>query len=354
MWNSPSRALGLGRLSGMGAVPFTATYPVGLSAACGTSRQYRPTPEASTSEVYDIVESIVTPADNAPTTIRRGAIIGTAPTYRNTPWDDTTLDCFSLNDAYVLPHFKRASGWFDLHPIPEMVFRPKGERKVRPEHAPVGGYLRPEGHLEWLKTRTFPVYLHDCTECDCAARLEKWSRGELPGTTRPHDPYPFPKWPNARPFPQKAVDAKFGTYFSSTPALMLAWMLMESYREVQIFGIHLATEWEYIMQRPNMEFLIGIALSQGVQFIIPEKSTLLKGKHRYAVESKPDLDLERVQRRMALIKDEGARLQQRLAKVSWYARGEKDDIRARLGVLDLELLDCRQEYGRLAAISRVA
>ena len=108
------------------------------------------------------------------------------------------------------------------------------------------------------------------------------------------------------------------------------------------------------MQRPNLEFLIGMALSQGVQFVIPEKSTLLKGRHKYAVESKPDLDLERIQRRMALIKDDGARLRQRLAKVAWYARGEKADIVSRLSVLDLELMDCRQEYGRLAAISRVA
>lgn len=258
--------------------------------------------------------------------VKRGCIVGTAPTFKNTPWDDQSLDIFSLNDAYVLPGFKRASGWFDLHPIPEMVFRPKGEKKVRPEHAPVGGYLRPEGHLEWLKTRNFPVYLQQA-----------------------------PKgWTHAHEFPFTELQQRFGSYFSSTPAWILAWMLAAGYKEIHIYGIHLATEWEYIHQRPNMEFLIGVALAQGVQFVIPEKSSLLKGRHKYAIEPKPDLDLERVQRRMALIKDEGARLQQRLAKLSWYARGEKADILARLGVLDLELMDARQEYGRLAAISRVA
>jgi hypothetical protein len=283
--------------------------------------------------------------------VKRAAIIGTAPTYKDAPWDDPAVYIGGLNDGYVLPHMKRASFWMDVHPIPEMVFRPKGERQVRPEHAPVGAYLRPEGHLEWLKTRNFPVYLHDCRECDCEAKWQAYKRGEIPYA---HEPYPFPTWPNARPFPQKAVEARFGTYFSSTPALMLALLLMEGYRDIGIFGIHLATEFEYVMQRPNMEFLIGMALAQGVSFTIPDKSTLLRGKHKYAVEPKPDLDLERIQRRMALIKDEGARFQKRLAGLSWYARGEKADIVARLKVLDLELADARQEYGRLAALARVA
>jgi hypothetical protein len=277
--------------------------------------------------------------------VKRGAIIGTAPTFRNTPWQDQGLDLLSLNDAYVLPGFARASGWFDLHPIPEMVFRPKGERKVAPEHAPVGGYLRPEGHLDWLKTRAFPVYLHDCHEAGCY---------DLPVEKRSHEPYPFPNWPNAKPFPFKAIQARFGTYFSSTPAWMLAWMLMEGYRDISIYGIHLSTEWEYINQRPNMEFLLGMALAQGVSFTIPQRSSLLKGRHKYAIEPKPDLHIEKCERRIHAIKVEGQRLQQRLAALPWYAQFEKGDIRSRLAVLDLEIMDARQEQARLAALSRVA
>lgn len=288
-------------------------------------------------------------------TIKRGAIVGTAPTFKNTPWQDQTLDVLSLNDAYVLPGFARASGWFDLHPIPEMVFRPKGERRVLPQHAPVGGYLRPEGHLEWLKTRPFPVYLHDCQEAHCAEFLARWERGELPWViNRPHEPYPFPKWSNAQKFPFTAVEQQFGQYFQSTPALMLAWMLMVGYRDIHIYGIHLATEWEYIHQRPNLEFLIGIALAQGVSFTIPSRSTLLRGKHRYAIEPKPDLGMEREERRIALLKAEGQQLQKRLTQLKWYQRGTMADIHARLRVLDLEVTDARQRQQQLAALARVA
>lgn len=269
------------------------------------------------------MESIITSPEN---TVRRGAIVGTAPTFKVTPWQDATLDIFSLNDAYVLPGFARASGWFDLHPIAEMVFRPKGERKVSIDDAPVGAYLRPEGHLEWLKTRTFPVYLQQAN----------------------------PNWPHSRAFPFTEIEQRYGSYFSSTPAWMLAWMLLEGYTEIHIYGIHLATEWEYIHQRPNMEFLIGLALSRGVQFVIPERSSLLKGRHKYALEHKPDLDIERAERRAQRIKIEGQQLHQRLATLSWYARGQRADITARLRVLDLELADARQEMGRLTALARVA
>lgn len=277
--------------------------------------------------------------------VKRVAIIGTAPTFRLTPWDDPTVQIASLNDAYVLPGFKRADFWMDLHPFSEMVFRPKDERKVRPEHAPVGAYLRPQGHLDWLKAQPFPVYLHDCREAGCA---------DLPPETRSHTPYDFPNWPNARPFPFKAIEAKYGQYFSSTPAWMLAFYLLEGYTEVGIYGIHLATEWEYIYQRPNMEFLIGMALAQGVQFTIPERSSLLKGKHKYAVEPKPNLDLERAERKVAGIKAEGQALQQRLVGLSWYASSQARDIHARLRVLDLELSDARQEHARLTSLASVA
>lgn len=300
------------------------------------------------------MDSIISP-ETPEQTLKQVCIVGTAPTWRLTPWDDQAMEIASLNDAYVLPGFRRASVWFDLHPISEMIFRPKGEQMVRPEHAPVGGYLRPEGHLEWLKTRAFPVYLHDCVECDCAQRLQDWNDGKLPHIdVKPHDPYPFPNWPNARRFPFKAVEAQYGTYFSSTPAWMLAFFLMNGYMKIPIFGIHLATAWEYQHQRPNMEFLIGMALARGVQFVIPDRSSLLRGKHKYAVEPKPGLEIERVERRAHFIKQQGARLQQRLAKLSWYQRGEAADIQARLNVLDIELMDARQEIGRLQALARVA
>ena len=48
--------------------------------------------------------------------VTRGAIVGTAPTWKNTPWDEPNDGVPSLSDAYAVQGFQRASGWFDLYP----------------------------------------------------------------------------------------------------------------------------------------------------------------------------------------------------------------------------------------------
>lgn len=277
----------------------------------------------------DIVETAVP-------TLKRGTILGTASTWKICPFADASLDVFGLNDGYILG-VPRASAWFDLHPFPEMVFRT--ERRVQASTVPAGAYLRPHGHLDWLKSRPFPVWLHDCEEAECAS---------LPADKRHHTPYPFPDWPNAQKFPFRALRARYGSYFSSTPAWMLAWMLEQVYTEVHIYGIHLATEWEYIRQRPNLEFLIGMALGRGTQFVIPDRSSLLKGKFVYAIEPKPDIALDRVNVQIQTVKLAGQQLQQALAQAPWYGRAA---IRRRLEVVNLELLDARQEQARLQALA---
>lgn len=273
-------------------------------------------------------ESVTTPTVTATLPdrpVKRCAIVGTAPTWRQTPWADLTLDVFSLNDAYVLG-LPRATAWFDLHPIAQMAFVPKGQNKVSVHAVPIGAYLRPEGHLDWLKTRPFPIYL-------AQAR---------------------PDWPHSQAFPFEAMEAKYGHYFGSTPAWMLAWALEQGYTEIHIYGIHLATEWEYRQQRPNLEFLIGIALARGVSIVIPDRSPLLKSKYRYALEPKPEIPLDRVRRRLDQIRAEGAHLHQALAHTPWYARGRKKDLRSRLAVVDIELLDAQVEWRRASTLYQIA
>lgn len=253
------------------------------------------------------------------------AIVGTAPTWTLTPWQDTSVDILGLNDGYALGWRKgwaglpRATHWFDLHPFSQMSFRPKGQTVVRPDEVPVGAYLRPEGHLEWLKTRPFPVYLNEA----------------------PAD------WTNAHTFPRAELEAKHGQYFCSTPAWMLVWALEQGYNEIHIYGIHLATEWEYVSQRPNFEFWVRHAIDRGAKVVLPQRCPLLKSKHVYAYEPKPDIPLQMLQARMAAIKHEGAKLQKELAGLGRFALGARADLAARLEVVDCELADAKQAYARV-------
>ncbi len=67
---------------------------------------------------------------------KRCAIVGTAESWKDTPWDDPSLEIWSLNDAYSLNGFQRADRWFELHPTDKFYFRPKQQRAVYAELVP--------------------------------------------------------------------------------------------------------------------------------------------------------------------------------------------------------------------------
>lgn len=261
--------------------------------------------------------------------LKRCAIIGTAPSWKHCPWADTTLECWGLNDGYLLG-VPRADRWYDLHPTHQMDFRPTGQRHVQATEARLGTYLRPEGHLSWLQTRPFPVYLQQ-------ARAD---------------------WPTSRTFPKEEILAAFAPvwplrsskqgvvtpgpdYEVSTPAWMLMHAIVEGFTEISVWGIHLATAWEYQMQRPNFEWLLGVAAGRGIKIVLPTTTPLCRSAYQYAYAPKADLPLQLAQQRIDRIKAEGLRVRQQRLSQPWHAVPLKRDLDARLAALDTELLDAR-------------
>src|SRR6185436_3543195 len=176
----------------------------------------------------------------------RIAIVGTAPSWRMTPWHDAGLHIASLNDAYQMDGFERVDEWYDMHPLDKFHLVPEpppGQKPIIYAHQiPIGSYVRPSKHLDWLATQTIPIWLHP----DHAT--------QLPASAT---------WPSARAFPRAALEEEFGRYFTSTPGWMLAHAISRGAREIHIYGIHLSTESEYMEQRPNFEYLIGRVLGRG-------------------------------------------------------------------------------------------
>ena len=224
--------------------------------------------------------------------MERFCITGTAPSWRMTPWHDTGLTVASMNDAYQMDGFERADEFFDIHPLDHFYFVPEagpGQRPVIYSHQiPHGHYVRPARHLDWLATQTIPVWLHP----DHATQL------------------PASKdWPSARAFPKAEIEAEFGTYFTSTPAWMMAHAILRGCKELHIYGIHLSTESEYIEQRPNFEYLAGRLLGRGrmkttvhegirryetpdALLVLPEAAPILRSNFQYAFEVSPRRVLE--------------------------------------------------------------
>jgi len=211
----------------------------------------------------------------------RVCIVGTAQSWNKTPWNDPGLWLISMNDAYRMKGFVRADAWYDLHPLDKFHF--PDTDKVFAHTVPVGHYCRPKGHLEWLAQQTIPVWLNPDyrTQCPEAAT-----------------------WPLARAFPKAEIEAHFGTYFASSPGWMIGQALMEGVKELHIYGIHLATQSEYIEQRPNFEMLCGALLGRGKRtmsvkdglrryesadgvLILPEASPVLSSNFQYAFQPRP-------------------------------------------------------------------
>lgn len=262
--------------------------------------------------------------------LRRVAIIGTAQSWNQCPWADQSLEVWGLNDAYMIG-VPRANRWYDLHPPSQMTFRPSAQRAVPPAEVPIGGYMRPHGHLEWLASRPMSVYIQHAR----------------------------PDWPTSRTFPIEEILAFFQPHWPwrltrrgviepgkdyevSTPSWMLMHAIMEGYTEIHVYGIHLATHWEYVQQRPNFEWLLGLAAGRGIKIVLPLSAPICQSPYRYAYELKADIPLQQVEQQVLAVKMNGLKLRQQLAALPWYARGQKADIERQLQRREVELLDLRQ------------
>jgi hypothetical protein len=263
--------------------------------------------------------------------MQRVAIVGTAPSWRLTPWNDPGLRILGLNDAYQL-RWPRADEWYDLHPMDKFYYTPG--RKVFAHEVPAGWYVRPEGHVEWLRQQAIPVWLQSA---------------------------PPDGWLHARAFPWEDIRATFGQYFQSSPALMLAHAILRGAKEIHIYGIHLATEHEYIEQRPNFEYLIGRALGAGkireskhqgcityetedARIVMPEASPLLRSNFRYALEPRPAATLEPLKWELHKLQIKHARVVQALKTRKWWQPASS--TQAQLWYLEAALDDAHQQLRR--------
>lgn len=244
---------------------------------------------------------------------RRICIAGTAPTWKEIPWDDPTLEIWALNDMHLL-RIPRADRWFDLHPLDKMHFR-KPNKKVIASDVPAGYFVRPEGHLDFLRSQPIPVYVQDANALGS---------------------------PNAVTFPKADVQKALGPHFASSPAWMVGLALLEGCTELHIYGIHLATEWEYLKQKPNLSYLLGVAVGRGIKVVLPKGSPLLRESHEYAYQADPDIPKVAIQKRIEHLQYERAQIKHALKQQKWWKRdGNLVNLKSRLSWLDAQIMDAQ-------------
>ena len=242
---------------------------------------------------------------------RRICIVGTAPTWRDAPWGDPSVEMWLLNDMWLL-NPSRADRWYDLHPFDKFHYSKVGKKQLG-HQVPAGYFVRPEGHLDALRRMTIPVYVQD------AAQLGS---------------------PNAVTFPKAEVEKSVGPYFASSPAWMVGHAIAEGATEIQIFGIHLATDWEYLKQKPNMSFLLGVAAGKGIKVIVPKTAPLIRESHQYAYQADPDLPRVAIKKRIQDLEQQLGAIEKQLAVRRWWKRVDPNLV-SRKAWLQAQIMDAQ-------------
>ncbi len=105
---------------------------------------------------------------------------------------------------------------------------------------------RKEGYLQRLKEVDVPLYMQEAY-IDTATR-----------------------------YPLEQVAEITGAYWNSSIGYMLALAIHEGVDRIGVWGVDMKADDEYGYQRPNCEYLIGLARGKGIDVVIPEESPLCK------------------------------------------------------------------------------
>ncbi len=165
------------------------------------------------------------------------AIVGTAPSSRMlAPFADLAWDIWACSPGNMntLP---RVDVWFEMH---KNLHWPEYEAYGKP-------------YLEWLSKQAFPVYMQDQFY-----------------------------FPHALSYPVDEMVKEFGgDFFSSSFVWMMAMAITKGYKEIGLYGVDMASQQEYILQRPGFYFFKREAERRGIKVDAPRESDIMQSPGLY-------------------------------------------------------------------------
>ena len=175
------------------------------------------------------------------------AMVGFSSNHRHlAPFDDPNIEIWGLNRLHQQDWFTRSDRMFQLHPIKYLqscIGLSDGDRK----------------HYEWLtQEHDFPIYTQ-----------KKYV--EFPASVK------YPIW---------EMRQKFGNFYTSTLAYMMALALHEGYNHFELYGFDMQADTEYRHQRDSTEYFIGLTEGLGHDVFLPSNCSLINGSlGMYAYET---------------------------------------------------------------------
>ena len=159
---------------------------------------------------------------------KRAAIIGAGDYRKYAPWEDDSW-CWWMINEIAQPRFDRM---FELHPMAVQNAR----------------------ELAWLAECPAPCYVLDLDEC-------------------------VGKVKNAVQYPLERILEQTGgrRYFTCTFAFQVALAVTEGFEEIGLWGVDLdlGTQRERLVEKPCVEYWLGLAEGKGVTVTLPPGATLL-------------------------------------------------------------------------------
>lgn len=170
--------------------------------------------------------------------MRKVAIVGSHPATKHyAPFDDPEYDIWVFNEAANIDWCKRASGVFQMHD--PSVYRSPHNRTDKK-------------HWEWLQEAHDDLYI--------------WMQEKDPDV------------PNSSAYPWKNVVKKLLPgfkwasgeqieYATSTVAYAIALAVWLEYDQIDMYGVDMESNTEYIYQRDCVAFWTGLALGRGIKVV---------------------------------------------------------------------------------------
>jgi len=162
--------------------------------------------------------------------MRKIAIVGLATSTHDAAPFDTDWEMWGL--PWDNGYWFRYDRLFEMHDL-ELLKKPESKR--------------PKDYMERLRTCHIPLYM----------QKENFLN------------------PHIKKYPLIEVIDYIGDYFNSSIAYMIALAIYEGCDEIGIWGVDMTDSEEYAYQRPNAEYLLGLAHGLGINLSIPEQSSLL-------------------------------------------------------------------------------
>lgn len=180
------------------------------------------------------------------------AIIGFASHWIKAPFADPDFEIWSLNEFYdVAPQqlgqvARDRLRWFEIH-----------ARGGTYDGNPFIHSRDGANHAEKLNALQCPIYME-----------RRWD-----------------DIPMSLALPVDQIVARYGDYYTNSISWMIAMALLEGFQEIHIYGVDMAQDTEYNVQRPSCEYYVGLARGMGRTVYLPPESDLCIAAFRYGIDA---------------------------------------------------------------------